>query len=319
VALPSTSCEQKEKILAAIDSLHPGGTTNGGEGIQEAYRVAAQHFIPGGVNRVILCTDGDFNVGLTDQAQLVGLIQEKARTGVFLTTLGVGTDNYKDRLMQQLADRGNGNYHYLDSFEEAHKVLIEQMNANLVTIAKDVKLQVEFNPAHAASYRLIGYEKRLLRNKDFANDAKDAGEMGAGHSVTALYEVVPADVRSTRLPEQLKYQSTTRRTAPVSDTAGAKELLTVKLRFKQPDGQSSTEREFPFTDSGQDLRRASTDLKFAAAVASFGMLLRDSDMAGNSSYDLVLSLAEQARGSDPNGARAEFLQLVRKAKEVRAR
>src|SRR5437867_4345825 len=192
LALPSTPGNQKEKILSALESLEPGGSTNGAEGIQLAYKVAADNFIKGGVNRVILATDGDFNVGVTNQGDLIRLIEEKAKTGVFLSVLGVGTDNLKDSTMQKLADKGNGNYAYLDSLDEARKVLVQQVNGTLMTIAKDVKIQVEFNPARVASYRLIGYEKRMLRKEDFNNDKVDAGEIGAGHTVTALYEIVPA-------------------------------------------------------------------------------------------------------------------------------
>ena len=317
VKLPSTSCAQKETILEAIDQLGAGGSTAGAAGIQAAYRVAQENFIEGGVNRVLLATDGDFNVGMTDQNQLVKLIQERAKGGVFLTTLGVGTDNYKDALMQKLADKGNGNYHYLDTLEEAQKVLIDQMSGTLVTIAKDVKIQIEFNPSQVGAYRLIGYEKRMLRKEDFNNDAKDAGEIGAGHTVTALYEIVPPG-REVRVGDvdDLKYQQPAEEKPERYTTTGSRELLTLKLRYKQPDGNTSKLLTFPVTDKGASYSRASTDFKFAAAVAEFGMLLRDSEFKGSSSYGSVLELAEEAKGSDAEGYRAEFLTLVRKARDL---
>ena len=318
VKLPSTSCAQKEKILEAIDQLGAGGSTAGAAGIQAAYRVAQENFIEGGVNRVLLATDGDFNVGITDQGQLVKLIQEKAKGGVFLTTLGVGTDNYKDALMQKLADKGNGNYHYLDTLEEAQKVLIDQMSGTLVTIAKDVKIQIEFNPSQIGAYRLIGYEKRMLRKEDFNNDAKDAGEIGAGHTVTALYEIVPPgrEIRSGGEVDELKYQQPAEEKPERYVTGGSRELLTLKLRYKQPDGNTSKLLTFPVTDRGASYSHASTDFKFAAAVAEFGMLLRDSEFKGSSTYGSVLELAEEAKGTDAEGYRAEFLTLVRKARNL---
>jgi Ca-activated chloride channel family protein len=317
IKLQSTPCTQKEKILRAIDDLVAGGSTDGSDGIQTAYRVAQKNFIEGGVNRVLLCTDGDFNVGITDQGQLVKMIQDKAKGGVALTTLGVGTDNYKDALMQKLADKGNGNYFYLDSLEEAQKVLIDQMSGTLVTIAKDVKIQVEFNPAQVGAYRLIGYEKRMLRKEDFNNDAKDAGEIGAGHTVTALYEIVPAgaEIRSGEV-DDLKYQKPAEEKPERYVSTGSKELLTLKLRYKQPDGDTSRLLEFPVMDANTSFARASTDFKFAAAVAEFGMLLRDSEFKGNSSYGTVLELAQEAKGTDAEGYRSEFLNLVRKAREL---
>lgn len=330
VALPSAPGTNKEQLIAAIDALQAGGSTNGGDGIREAYRMATQHFIRGGVNRVILCTDGDFNVGVTDPAQLVELIRESARSGVFLTTLGVGTDNFKDSLMQNLADQGNGNYHYLDTTEEAQKVLVEQLNANLVTIAKDVKIQIEFNPAHVQSYRLIGYEKRLLAARDFNDDRKDAGEIGAGHTVTALYEIVPAtiDAPGVHPAEPLKYQpaparpqppeSSVRRT-PAGRAASASELLTLKLRYKQPDGNESRLLEQVATDHGTSFNAASGDFQFAAAVAGFGMILKGSYHAGELTLDRVHEIARAAKGSDVGGYRAEFLTLIEKAKQLQRR
>ena len=315
IKLESTSCSQKEKILQAIDELDAGGSTAGAAGIQTAYGVAQENFIKGGVNRVLLCTDGDFNVGITDQSQLVKMIQDKAKSGVSLTTLGVGTDNYKDALMQKLADKGNGNYAYLDTLEEAQKVLIEQMSGTLVTIAKDVKIQIEFNPAQVSAYRLIGYEKRMLRQEDFNNDAKDAGEIGAGHTVTALYEIVPVggEIRGGEV-DDLKYQHLAEEQPERYVSDGSKELLTLKLRYKQPDGDKSRLLEFSVTDNGRRFNNASTDFKFAAAVAEFGMLLRDSEFKGSSSYGAVLELAGEAKGADAEGYRSEFLNLVRKAR-----
>jgi Ca-activated chloride channel family protein len=319
IKLESTSCAQKETILQAIDELTANGSTDGSDGIQTAYRVAQENFIAGGVNCVLLCTDGDFNVGITDQKQLVKIIREKARGGVALTTLGVGTDNYKDTLMQQLADQGNGNYAYLDSLEEAQKVLVDQMSGTLVTIAKDVKIQVEFNPARVGAYRLIGYEKRRLRPEDFNNDAKDAGEIGAGHTVTALYEIVPAggEIRGGRV-DALKYQPASSAEEPPERyvASASRELLTLKLRYKQPAGDTSRRLEFPVTDSGRRFDQASADFKFAAAVAEFGMLLRDSEFAGAASYGAVRELAGAAKGKDADGYRAEFLTLVQTAQRL---
>ncbi len=317
IKLPSTACTQKEKILEAIDELQASGSTDGSDGIQTAYRIAQENFIKGGVNRVLLCTDGDFNVGITDQGQLVKMIQDKAKGGVALTTLGVGTDNYKDALMQKLADKGNGNYAYLDSLEEAQKVLIDQMSGTLVTLAKDVKIQVEFNPAQVGAYRLIGYEKRMLRKEDFNNDKKDAGEIGAGHTVTALYEIVPAggEIRAGEV-DDLKYQKTAEEKPERYVADSSRELLTLKLRYKQPDGDRSRRLEFPVTDSGKSFERASTDFKFATAVAEFGMLLRGSEFAGSSTYGGVLELAQAAKGTDAEGYRSEFLTLVKTAQRL---
>ena len=316
LALPSTPGNQKEKILSALESLEPGGSTNGAEGIQLAYKVAADNFIKGGVNRVILATDGDFNVGVTNQGDLIRLIEEKAKTGVFLSVLGVGTDNLKDSTMQKLADKGNGNYAYLDSLDEARKVLVQQMNGTLVTIAKDVKVQVEFNPARVASYRLIGYEKRMLRKEDFNNDKVDAGEIGAGHTVTALYEVVPVGVSANptaNVPpvDPLKYSK------PEKATSSSDEMLTVKLRYKKPDEDKSQLIERPVLDSNAAFASTSPDFKFAAAVAEFGMLLRDSEHKGNGTFGTVLEWAQEGKGSDANGYRAGFIELVRKAQALK--
>jgi len=318
MALPSTNGSHKEEILSALENLQAGGSTNGAQGIELAYKIAADNFIKGGVNRVILATDGDFNVGVTSQGDLIRLIEKKAKSGVFLSVLGVGTDNLKDSTMQKLADKGNGNYAYLDSLDEARKVLVQQMNGTLVTIAKDVKIQVEFNPARVASYRLIGYEKRMLRKEDFNNDKIDAGEIGAGHTVTALYEVVPAGssvnpAASVPPVDPLKYSAN----AKASNESTSSEMLTVKLRYKKPDGDKSELLERAVTDNGADFAKASGDFKFAAAVAEFGMVLRDSEHKGNGTLGAVLEWAQEGKGSDGNGYRAGFLELVRKAQALK--
>jgi Ca-activated chloride channel homolog len=328
VVLPSTSATQRARILNAIDHMQPGGSTNGALGIRVAYEIAAENFQKSGINRVILCTDGDFNVGITDQTELTRLIETQAKTGVFLSVLGFGMGNLKDSTMEHLADRGNGNYAYIDGLAEAKKVLVNQMSGTLITIAKDVKIQVEFNPAQVSGYRLIGYENRRLADRDFRDDTKDAGEIGAGHSVTALYEIVPAGVAlSSKVAptagQRLKYQpDVTEETLPAvrpvdatqSANSGSDELLTVKLRFKQPDGDASQEREFAVSDRGTAFSQSSGEFRFAAAVAQFGMLLRSSQFGGNSTFDSVLATAEAACGDDPNGYRSEFLQLVKLAR-----
>jgi Ca-activated chloride channel homolog len=305
LVLPSTSGADKERIHQAIAGLEAGGSTNGADGIALAYQVAKEHFIKGGINRVILATDGDFNVGVTSQGELTRLIEEKRASGIFLSVLGVGTGNIKDSMMEKLADRGNGNYSYLDSLHEARKVLVREAGATLVTVAKDVKIQVEFNPANVGAYRLIGYENRLLRNQDFNDDKKDAGEIGAGHTVTALYEIAPPgeDVDVSKV-DPLKYQ----RTNPAAtSTAGRDELMTVKLRYKAPDGDESRLMSVPVKNHTSEL---SQNVGFAAAVAEFGMLLRKSAYRGSSSHAEAASLARRFRGSDPDGYRAEFVRLV---------
>ncbi len=313
LVLPSTACDDREAILDALSRLEAGGSTNGGEGIELAYETATKGFVTGGVNRVILATDGDFNVGTTSQGDLVRVIEDKAKTGVFLTVLGFGMGNYKDSTLEKLADRGNGSYAYIDTLAEARKVLVEEMGGTLVTIAKDVKIQVEFNPERVAAYRLIGYENRLLAAEDFNDDTKDAGEIGAGHTVTALYEIVPAG-QPIDLPgvDPLKYQKPMQKT----DAAKSGELFTLKLRYKQPDGDASKLIERPVTDIGESWAEASDDFRFAAAVAGFGMLLRDSPHKGKATYDSILELAGKALGEDPRGYRKEFLDLVSAAKKL---
>jgi len=315
IVLPSTSGAHKEAIHQAIARLEAGGSTNGAAGITLAYQVAQQHFVKGGINRVILATDGDFNVGVTSQGELTRLIEEKRAGGVFLSVLGVGTGNVKDSTMEKLADKGNGNYAYLDSLHEARKVLVAEGGATLVTVAKDVKIQVEFNPANVAAYRLIGYENRVLRNEDFNDDRKDAGEIGAGHTVTALYEIVPAGT-AIDLPgvDPLKYQrpaagARSGRGAvegPAADAA-RDELMTVKLRYKAPDGDVSRLLSVAVK---ADARELSANVGFAAAVAEFGMLLRQSPHRGASTHADAAALARRFRGPDPDGYRAEFIRLV---------
>jgi Ca-activated chloride channel family protein len=313
VVLPSTPGAAKSEILDALDRLEAGGSTNGGSGLRLAYGIARDNFIPGGINRVILATDGDFNVGVSSKAELLRLIERDARDGIFLTTLGVGAGNYKDDTLEMLADRGNGNYAYIDSLKEARRVLVEEIGGTLVTIAKDVKIQVEFNPLQVGAYRLIGYENRMLSKEDFNDDRKDAGEIGSGHTVTALYELVPPDkVRSAPSVDPLKYQQP----AETSEAAGGGELLTLKLRYKEPDRDKSRLLTFPVTDDGRALDEASTDFKFAAAVAMFGMVLRDSPQRGEASLDRVLALSLEGMQRDDRGLRAEFHELVNQAVEA---
>jgi Ca-activated chloride channel family protein len=313
LVLPATTGDRKGEILAAIDRLEAGGSTNGGEGIQLAYKIAQENFIKGGVNRVILATDGDFNVGVTSEGDLVRLIEEKRQSGVFLSVLGFGTGNVKDSTMEKLADKGNGNYAYIDSLAEARKVLGEQVGGTLFTIAKDVKIQVEFNPKQAVAYRLIGYENRLLRDRDFNDDTKDAGEIGAGHTVTALYEVVPVG-QSYENPgvDPLKYQQPTQ----PSEMANSNELMTVKLRYKEPAKNESKLVSVSLADSKAKLSASSENFKFASSVAAFGMLLRDSKYKADASYNKVLELARASTGADPQGYRAEFIQLVETARTL---
>ncbi|HAL72592.1 MAG TPA: hypothetical protein DCP71_12570 [Verrucomicrobiales bacterium] len=326
VVLSSTTGQSKGEIVSAIDRLQAGGGTHGSAGIRLAYEQAVAGFIKGGVNRVVLCTDGDFNVGISSPTELETFITEKARSGVFLSVLGYGSGNLKDRTMETLADKGNGNYAYIDSLGEARKVLVEQMNGTLVTIAKDVKIQVEFNPAVIRSYRLIGYENRLLAKEDFNDDTKDAGEIGAGHSVTALYELVPANLPPGVEPlprvDALKYQQPPAAAAapaaePIAAAEGATgEALTVKLRYKEPEGSTSSLIEVPVKDDSRAMEAASGEFKFTTAVAGFGLLLRQSSYAGQLTWDQVRQLALDGKGTDALGYRGEFLQLIEKARGV---
>ena len=307
LVLPSTQGDEKETILEAIDRLQAGGTTAGGAGIRLAYKIAKENFAKKGNNRVILATDGDFNTGISSTSEMVRLIEEKREDGIFLTVLGFGMGNYKDNRMESLADKGNGNYAYIDNIMEARKVLVSELGGTLFTIAKDVKLQIEFNPAKVKAYRLVGYENRLLADKDFHDDTKDAGELGAGHTVTALYEIIlpGSDVE---LPEtdQLKYQ----KSDFTPEAFESNEAMTIKLRYKKPDKDTSLLLTIPVVDHDVSLRQSSENFRFSAAVAEFGMLLRDSKFKGTASFDRVASLAKDSKGKDANGYRAEFIRLV---------
>lgn len=308
LVLDSTPGDQKMTIWSAINQLQAGGSTAGGEGIRLAYETARKHFIKDGNNRVILATDGDFNIGVSSTAELVRLIEQERQAGVFLTVLGFGTGNYKDAMMEQLADKGDGNYYYIDTEREAQKVLEEELGSVLFTIAKDVKIQIEFNPAYVKTYRLIGYENRMLAKEDFNDDTKDAGELGAGHTVTALYELVPADSKE---PVSSVDELTFRR----AETVPSDDLVVVKLRYKAP--QEDESKLIVKTIKGTGAAQAPAgDFQFAAAVAEFGMLLRHSEFKGSSSYDDVLTAASQALGQDPYGYRAEFIDIVKLAKQL---
>ncbi|MDC0716049.1 vWA domain-containing protein [Nannocystis bainbridge] len=309
VVLPTTSGSDKATILRAIDRLGANGGTNGGAGIALAYAEAHKHFVKGGINRILLATDGDFNLGLTDHDDLIKLIEKERQTGVFLTVLGVGRGNYNDRTMEQIADHGNGNYAYLDSEKEARKVLVAEASGTLVTVAKDVKLQVEWNPNRVAGYRLIGYENRTLTAEQFNDDKKDAGELGAGDSVTALYEVVPAGRPVPGVAvDNLKYQ----RPAGPADA----ELLTIKVRYKQPEGDKSTKFESPVQDARTEWAEASPQLRLAAAVAAFGLKLRGSPSLDNFDLAAARAWAHSAELPDPEGHRREFVALVDKARQL---
>jgi Ca-activated chloride channel family protein len=304
LVLPSTPANHKPVIHGAIERLEAGGSTNGASGIRLAYNVAADNFIKGGVNRVILATDGDFNVGVTSQGELIRLIEEERERGTFLSVIGVGTGNLKDSTMEKLADKGNGNYSYFDTLHEARRVLVAEAGATLVTVAKDVKIQVEFNPAKVGAYRLVGYENRLLNREDFNDDRKDAGEIGAGHTVTALYELAPpgASIDGPAV-DPLKYQQ-----EPKANGRGdSDEVMTVKLRYKEP----AADRSQLMTIAVKDRTTAlSENVGFAAAVAEFGMLLRRSEFSGRATWESARELARRFRGEDPDGYRAEFIRLI---------
>jgi len=310
LVLPSTPGSNKGAILSAIQGLEAGGSTAGGAGIKLAYQVAKENFLDGGNNRVILATDGDFNVGASSDGELEQLIESKRNDRIFLTVLGFGTGNVKDSKMELLADKGNGNYAYVDSLAEARKVLVSEMGATLFTIAKDVKLQIEFNPSKVAAYRLIGYENRILRKEDFNNDAKDAGDIGAGHSVTALYELVPpgADALTSSV-DPLKYQA-------AHVTTSSPEMLTLKLRYKEPESETSKLLTYTVSDSKADVTAASNNLRFASAVAEFGMLLRNSKHKGDATYDEARQLAQKSLGRDYEGYRRDFLTMIDDAERV---
>lgn len=302
----------KSKIKDALENLQAGGSTAGGEGIKLAYKIAIENLIKGGNNRVILASDGDFNVGVSSEAELKALIEEKRNSGVFLSVLGFGMGNYKDNKMETLADKGNGNYAYIDNLQEAQKVFVHEFGGTMFTVAKDVKLQLEFNPKFVKAYRLIGYENRMLRNEDFNDDKKDAGEMGSGHTVTALYEVVPVGVESAYLKniDSLKYQTEN----GLSAAAKSNEVLTVKLRYKSPDENKSKLMEKVISDQQTSFDKTSENFRFAVAVAEFGLILRQSEFKGMANYEQVIDLAKNAKGSDEEGYRAEFIKLVKTAK-----
>ena len=308
LVLPPTSGNNKQAITDALNRLEAGGSTAGGQGIELAYATAKQNFMREGNNRVILATDGDFNVGVSDNGGLEELIVRKRAEGVFLSVLGFGEGNLQDSKMELLADKGNGNYNYIDGEKEAKKVLVTEFGGTLLTIAKDVKIQVEFNPDNVQAYRLIGYENRKLKNEDFANDKIDAGELGAGHTVTAFYEIVPRGAGSS---SELKYQQSV-----VTNPAYAKELLTVKLRYKEPNGTVSKLLEETLKDEGRNITQTSNDFRWAVAVAAYGMILRQSDYKGTATLEQVLALAKTAVGADKEGYRKEFIELVTKAANI---
>lgn len=312
IVLTPTSGAEKTKIKDAIDKLEAGGSTAGGAGIKLAYKTAQENFVKNGNNRVILCSDGDFNVGESSDDAMERLIENERKSGVFLTILGYGMGNYQDAKMQKLADKGNGNHAYIDGISEAKKVLVNEFGGTLFTIAKDVKLQIEFNPAKVQGYRLIGYENRMLAKEDFNDDKKDAGELGSGHTVTAIYEVIPVGVKSSFLKnvDALKYQKDV---TPLSKSNHTDEILTVKFRYKAPDGDVSKLIEHPVADKQIAIAKTSDNFRFAAAVAQFGMLLRDSEFKSAASYGSVVEMARKARGNDDEGYRSEFIRLVESA------
>ena len=309
LVLPATSGDRKQTIKNALDALEAGGSTAGGAGIKLAYKIALENFVKGGNNRVILASDGDFNTGASSDGEMQRLIEEKKESGVFLTVLGYGMGNYKDSKMETLADKGNGNYAYIDNITEARKVLVNEFGGTLFTIAKDVKLQIEFNPQKVQLYRLIGYENRLLNKEDFNNDKKDAGDMGSGHTVTALYEIIPVGVKSNfkESVDDLKYQENSSN----AKLSHGDELFTVKLRYKTPSGKISRLIEKPVTDNNVRWDNTSKDFKFSAAVAGYGMLLRNSEFLQKTTYEKVILWARSGLGDDEEGYRNEFLQLVK--------
>ncbi|TAL70638.1 MAG: DUF3520 domain-containing protein [Bacteroidetes bacterium] len=316
LVLESTPGNRKEAIMAAIDNLEAGGSTAGGAGLKLAYAEAEKNFVKGGNNRIILATDGDFNVGESSNGGMERLVEEKRNLGVFITVLGFGMGNVKDDKMEIIADKGNGNYSYIDNLQEARKVLVREFGGTLFTIAKDVKFQIEFNPAKVESYRLIGYENRLLNDEDFNDDTKDAGEMGAGHNVTALYELVPAG-SGEKIPsvDPLKYQTAGAKNLQESEFSG--EYLTIKLRYKKPDGNTSMLLEQPVRGYINNIEDSSENLRFAAAVSEFGMILRDSEFRGNATLEGAARLAKSARGEDEDGYRSELIRLINTVKDMR--
>jgi Ca-activated chloride channel family protein len=314
LVLESTPGNRKEVIMSAIDNLEAGGSTAGGAGLKLAYREAEKNFVKGGNNRIILATDGDFNVGESSNGGMERLVEEKRDLGVFMTVLGFGMGNYKDDKMEIIADKGNGNYSYIDNLQEARRVLVREFGGTLFTIAKDVKFQLEFNPSKVESYRLIGYENRLLNDEDFNDDTKDAGEMGSGHMVTALYEIVPSG-SGERGPsiDPLKYQSNRR----IQEEDLSNELLTIKVRYKKPDGSTSMLLEKPVKNYAEEIEDVSDNLKFAAAVAEFGMILRESEFKGTSTLEGAAKLARASKGEDEDGYRGEMIRLIETVKSMR--
>ncbi len=310
LVLPPTSGKEKNKIKNALENLSAGGSTAGGAGIELAYKTAIDNFVKNGNNRVILATDGDFNVGVSSSEGLEKLVETKRKSGIFLSVLGFGMGNYKDSKMETLSDKGNGNYAYIDNLLEAEKVFVKEFGGTLFTVAKDVKLQLEFNPKYVKAYRLIGYENRALANEDFKNDTKDAGEMGSGHTVTAIYEIIPAGVESTFLPDKLKYQQFNSTIVGVNSN----EVCTVKIRYKQSDADKSVQMEELVKDTHTALEKTSENFRFSVAVAELGLLLRGSDFKGSANYEQVIDLTKNAVGKDLEGYRAEFLKLVKTAK-----
>ena len=316
--LNSTPANDSQAIMKSFNRLQAGGSTNGGQGLQLAYQIARDHFVDGGTNRILLCTDGDFNVGQTSNDQLVRMVESESKGGIDLTVLGFGMGNFNDAMLEQISGKGNGNYAFIDTYNEAQKVLEDQLAGTLVTIAKDVKIQIEFNPAQVAAYRLIGYENRLLETEDFNNDQKDAGEIGAGHSVTALYEIIPTGTEideSIAKVDKLKYQEP----AKQSDAAESGELMTLKLRYKLPGEDKSKLLEHVVHDSGASFDQTDQEFQFAAAVAGFGMLLRESKHGGNWTYDAVSEIAHAAMGEDRHGFRKEFVEIVDAANVLAAK
>jgi Ca-activated chloride channel family protein len=311
LVLPATPGTQKDKIIGALESLQAGGSTAGGQGIILAYKIAKENLVTGGNNRVILCTDGDFNVGVSSTSEMVRLIEEKRKDDIYLTICGFGMGNYKDGRMEQISNAGNGNYFYIDSINEADKVFRKDMRGNMFTIAKDVKVQIEFNPVYVKGYRLVGYENRILNAEDFKDDKKDAGELGAGHRVTALYEIVPAgSPENPGKADPLKYQNT----AVNKNASGSSELMTIKFRYKPIKSNSSIEIVHPVKWNPVALEKAGDNLRFASAVAGFGMVLRGSEHKGNADFDMVLKLAKSSKGKDEEGYRSEFIRMVETAK-----
>jgi len=313
LVLPTTPGRDKDKILSALDRLHAGGSTAGGAGIQLAYKTAMENLIDGGNNRIILATDGDFNVGVSNTSELVQMIEEKRKEGIFLTILGFGMGNYKDGRLEELADKGNGNYYYVDNILEAKKVFDHDLMGTLFTIAKDVKIQIEFNPVKVKQYRLIGYENRLLKKEDFEDDTKDAGELGAGHTVTALYEIIPADEKIKFIErDDLKYQVN----KLTNEAKNTDELLTLNLRYKLPDEDESKLISQTVKSKVKDFEEASNNFRFSSSVAEFALLLKDSKFKGSSSYDMVEELSEESMGDDKYGYRDEFVFLVKLANRL---